>query len=73
MEPFRVLIDRRVLALDFAEVDKTVRLALVDVLNQEVTICGGTQTVANAVRIYVKSVFDALNGGDLSQLEFYSI
>lgn len=73
MEPFRVLIDRRVLSLEFSELDKNVRIALVDVLNDEVTIRDNTQTVANAVRIYVKSVFDALNEGDLSRLEFYRI
>lgn len=73
MEPFRVLIDRRVLALEITELDKDVRLALVDVLNETVTICDSVQTVANAVRLYVKSVFDALNTGDLSQLEFYRI
>ncbi len=73
MEPFRVLIDRQVLSLQFSELDKRVRLALIDVLNDEVTIRGSVQTVANAIRIYVKSVFDALNEGDLSQLEFYQL
>lgn len=73
MEPFRVLIDRRVLTLKFDALDKEVRLALVDVLNREVTIRGSTQTVSNAIRIYVKSVFDALNEGELSLLEFYQI
>lgn len=71
MEPFRVLIDRRVLSLEFSELDKNVRLALVDVLSDEVTIRESTQTVLNAVRIYVKSVFDALNEGEPERLEFY--
>ncbi|MGM9613701.1 MAG: type II CRISPR-associated endonuclease Cas1 [Butyricicoccus sp.] len=73
MEPFRVLVDRRVLELEFSELDKNTRLALVDVLNDEVTIRDNAQTVANAVRIYVKSVFDTLQEGDLSRLAFYKI
>lgn len=73
MEPFRILIDRRVLELEFDELDKSVRLALINVLNDEVMIRGSVQTVANAIRIYVKSVFDALNEHDLSNLAFYQL
>lgn len=73
MEPFRVLIDRRVLSLEFTELDKDVRLALISVLNDEVMIGGSTQTVSNAIRIYVKGVFDALNERELSRMEFYRI
>ena len=73
MEPFRVLIDRRILSLEFSELDKSVRLALVSVLNDEVMIRGSVQTVSNAIRIYVKGVFDALNERELSHLTFYQI
>lgn len=73
MEPFRILIDRRVAALDIQEFDKEIRHCLIGVLNDEVTIGGSRQTVGNAVRIYAKSVFDALNENDLLQLEFYRI
>lgn len=73
MEPFRVLIDRCVLSLEFGELDKHVRLALISVLNNEVMIRGSVQTVSNAIRIYVKSVFDALNERELSHLAFYQI
>lgn len=73
MEPFRVLIDRRVLELEVCEFDKCVRLELVKVLNNEVMIHGNVQTVSNAIRIYVKGVFDAINECDLSQLNFYQL
>lgn len=73
MEPFRVLADRHVAALEFGEFDKNARLALVDMLHEDVTIRGSTQTLLNAIGIYVRGVFDALNEGDLTQLEFYSI
>lgn len=73
MEPFRVLIDRCVLSMEFGEFDKNVRLALIDVLHEEVLIRGSTQTLLNAMGIYVRGVFDALNEEDLTQLEFYSV
>lgn len=71
MEPFRILIDRRVLSLKFDALDKDVRLALVNVLNEQVVIRSSMQTVSNAIRIYTKSVFDALNEENVSLLEFY--
>lgn len=73
MEPFRVLVDRRVSSLEFNEFDKNVRLALVDLLHEDVVIRGSTQTLLNSIGIYVRGVFDALNDGDLTQIEFYSI
>lgn len=73
MEPFRVLVDRRVLSLEVSELDKNTRLSLIDLLNDEVTIRGNSQTVLNAIRIYIKSVFDALNAADPSLIDFYRI
>lgn len=73
MEPFRVLIDRKVRTMELEELNKEARLALIEALNDKVTINGQTQTVSNAIRIYVKAVFDALNENDLSRLEFYQV
>lgn len=71
MEPFRVLIDRRVASLKFDEFDKNVRYALIDVLHEEVMIRGSTQTLLNSIGIYVRGVFDTLNEGNLTQMAFY--
>ena len=48
-------------------------MQLVDVLNQEVLIDGKKQYVNNAIKIYCKSVFDALNDDDSSLMRFYRI
>ena len=40
-------------------------------LNQEVEIDGRKQYVNNAIKIYCKSVFDALNENDSSLIQFY--
>ena len=45
---------------------------LVNILNQEVTIDGKRNYVVNAIKIYCKSVFDAINDNDVSLIRFYS-
>lgn len=73
MEPFRILIDRKVKEMnpiDFASEEKR---TIVGVLNEIVTIDQTKQTVLNAIKLYCRSVFDALNDGDLSLIRFYSL
>ncbi len=48
------------------------KMEIVNLLNQEVRIDGKIQYVNNAVKIYCKSVFDALNDNDSSLIRFYS-
>ena len=71
MEPFRVLVDKEVLELKFEEFEVDEKRRLVNILNHEVVIDGKVQYVNNAVKIYCKSVFDALNENDSSLIRFY--
>ena len=48
-------------------------MQLVNILNQEIQIDGKTQYVNNAIKIYCKSVFDALEEDDSSLIRFYGI
>lgn len=73
MEPFRVLIDQKVLQMKLIDFEHSEKMQLVDVLNQEVLIDGKKQYVNNAIKIYCKSVFDALNDDDSSLMRFYRI
>ena len=73
MEPFRVLIDQKVLQMKLIDFEHSEKMQLVDVLNQEVLIDGKNQYVNNAIKIYCKSVFDALNDDDSSLMRFYRI
>lgn len=73
MEPFRVLIDRKVKQMNLEEFDYDEKLQLVDVLNQEVQIDGRKQYVNNAIKIYCRSVLDALNEDDSSLIQVYKI
>lgn len=71
MEPFRILVDRKVASMNLVEFDSKEKRELVDILNQTVCIDGNSEYVSKAIRIYSKSVFDALNDGDLSIIKFY--
>ena len=73
MEPFRVLIDRKVKKMNFTDFTSEEKHALVNILNETVTINQTKQTVLNAIKYYCRSVFDALNEGDLSLIQFYSL
>ena len=73
MEPFRILIDRKVNTMTFNDFTGEEKHTLVNVLNETVTINQTKQTVLNAIKYYCRSVFDALNDGDLSLIQFYSL
>lgn len=72
MEPFRVLVDRQVCSMKLDEFQHQEKMELVNLLNGEVFMEGKHFIVLNAIKRYVKSVFDALNDSDISLLVFYS-
>lgn len=73
MEPFRQLVDKCVLGMKLEQFEHEEKMWLVDILNQEVQIDGKIQYVSNAIKIYCKSVFDALNEDDSALVRFYKI
>ena len=72
MEPFRVLIDRKVYQMQPDSFEHEEKMRLVDILNQEVKIDGKCNFVNNAIKIYCKSIFEALNERDVSLIRFYN-
>lgn len=70
MEPFRVLVDRQVCSMKLDEFGHVQKMELVNLLNREVAMEGKHYVVINAIKRYVKSVFDALNDSDISLLTF---
>ena len=73
MEPYRILVDRKVHGMNITEFARDEKMQLVNVLNEEVLIDGKLQYVSNAIKIYCKSVFDALNEDDISLIRFYKV
>ncbi len=71
MEPFRVLVDRKVVELQCCKFESEEKHALVDLLNQTVMIDGAQQYLVNAIKIYCRSVFDAISDIDMSLIRFY--
>lgn len=73
MEPLRVLVDRRVrkeMPLEFGKEEKH---EMWRILEDTVTIERYHQSLLNAIRIYVHSIFEALNDGDPSKVCFFEI
>ena len=68
-----MLIDRKVLTMELVQFEHDEKMQLVNVLNHEVQIDGKIQYVNNAIKIYCKSIFDALNEDDSALIRFYRI
>lgn len=73
MEPFRILVDRKVKAMKFSALTSEVKHFIVNILNDTIVINKARQIVLNAIKYYCRSVFDALNEGDLSLIQFYTL
>lgn len=71
MEPFRILVDKRVVKLMPEKFEHEEKIYMVDLLNQEVVIDGKNNYINNAIKIYCKSVFDAINENDISLIRYY--
>ena len=71
MEPFRPLVDEKVIELKPEKFEKDEKHLMLGLLNKEVEISGKKEVLSNAIKIYCKSVFDALNDRDISLIRFY--
>ena len=71
MEPFRPFVDLKVKRMAFPFFEKEEKHEMISLLKEEVTIANRNEYLTNAIRIYTKSVFDALNDNDISQIKFY--
>ena len=71
MEQFRPLVDYMVLQMTLVEFERIQKMELVNLMNKEVIINDRCELISNAIKIYCKSVFDALEDGDVSLIRFY--
>ncbi len=71
MEPFRPIIDRFVVEMKPTQFEKEEKHQMITILNREVIIDGKKELLGKAVKIYTRSVFDALNDQDVSLIKFY--
>lgn len=71
MEPFRPIVDnivRENMPCKFEHEEKVMMLKTLEI---EVRIADRTELASNAIKIYCKSIFDALNDNDTSLIKFY--
>lgn len=71
MEPYRSIVDRIVKEMNPVKFEKEEKYAVASLLNSEIVIEGRKQTVLNGLKIYTKSVFDAIETKDESCLKFF--
>ena len=71
MEPFRPIVDRAVKKLMPEKFEHEEKVEMLKILQYEVMIAGRNEYLTNAIKIYTKSVFDALNDEDISLIKFY--
>lgn len=71
MEPFRVLVDRWIVAHSFKDFSQLEKHKMVELLQSEVIINGTKRVFTDVVGVYVQSVFKALEEADVSLICFY--
>jgi CRISPR/Cas system-associated endonuclease Cas1 len=71
MEPFRILVDRMVKQEMPDKFEAEEKHWMMELVKCDVNISGKKEYLPNAIRIYVRSVFDAINDNDISKIKFY--
>lgn len=71
MEPFRPIVDDYVYHMKPEKFEKEEKHVLLKILEQEIIIDEKKEFLENAIKIYTKSVFDALNEDNRFMIKFY--
>ena len=71
MEPFRPIVDLWVKNMRLDIFEHAEKMEILRMLQKEVLIAGRKEYVSNAIKIYCKSIFDALSDKDTSLIKFY--
>lgn len=71
MEPFRPIVDHAVKQMQPSKFEHEEKMEILKILQKDVIISGRKENVNNAIKIYCRSIFNALNEGDTSFIKFY--
>lgn len=71
MEPFRPIVDRRVLEMMPEKFEHEEKMEVLSILNGKVSIEGRNQYLNNAIGIYCRSIFNAIHDSDVAQISFW--
>lgn len=70
MEPFRPFVDFTVSKMDLSKFEHEEKMRIIKLLNRKIIIDNTEQYLLNAIKIFVKSCFNALEDNDLSLINF---
>ncbi|MCD7797681.1 MAG: type II CRISPR-associated endonuclease Cas1 [Clostridiales bacterium] len=70
MEPFHPIVDCRVKKMSPSKFDKQEKVQLINLLSTEILVDNRANTLLNTIKIYSKSVFNAIEDCDISLLKF---
>ncbi len=73
MEPVRIAIDKHVYFSDYDKFESEEKHDVLNIFNKECIINATSQTLANAIKIYTRSVFEAIENEDVSLIKFIKI
>lgn len=73
MEPFRILVDRLVYTHAFTKFETEEKHKMLHLLEMQIQIGGNNQVLTNGVRLYIRSVFDALCDEEPQEILFYTV
>ena len=73
MEPFRIIVDIFVKNNNPTVFDKDEKHYMWRILEEDVNIDGTIQKVSNAIKIYTRSIFEAINDKNPFVIKFYSL
>lgn len=71
MQPFRPLVDNLIKQMAPEKFEHDEKMEVVKLLQKEIILAGRKEYLSNAMKLYCRSVFDALNDGDISLIKFY--
>ncbi len=73
MEPFRPLVDKLVMELEPEQFETEEKRNILQIMDEDVIIGGRVENILNAIKIYTRSIFNALNENDVAEIKFYKL
>ncbi len=73
MEPFRIIVDNKVKKGNYQKFEKDEKHDVLSILNVTIRIREAEQTLINAIRIYTKSIIDAIEEDNVNLIKYYEL
>lgn len=73
MEPFRIVVDEKIKSMSVSNFGTEEKHEMVGLLNAYYEIRGTNQTLLNAIKLYTKSVFDAIDNNSPDLINYIDI